>query len=93
MKLSLFVTLCNKFFQKDPKRVSEVFLSHFSIKTVFRIYPDFWANLVQNEIWYLDYFEYTEFNSDVPFFYFNLEIPFFGQIFSKKLKLPIQAEI
>ena len=34
VKLSLFGMLCNKFFQKDPKRVSEVVLSHFVMKTV-----------------------------------------------------------
>ena len=31
---SLFVTLNNKLFQKDPKNVSEVFLSHFEVKPV-----------------------------------------------------------
>ena len=34
MKLSLFVTLCNIFFQKDPKRINELILSYFVIKTV-----------------------------------------------------------
>ena len=34
MNLSLFVTLCNKFFQKGQKRVFKVLLSHFAIKTV-----------------------------------------------------------
>ena len=39
MKLSLFVTLCNHFFQKNPKRVYEVFLSNFVIETFLqRIY-------------------------------------------------------
>ena len=39
VKLSLFVTLCNNFFQKDPKRVYEVFLSNFVIETFLqRIY-------------------------------------------------------
>ena len=34
VKLSLFVTLSNAFFQKDQKRVNEVILSHFVIKAV-----------------------------------------------------------
>ena len=34
MKLFLFVKHCNNFFQKDPKRVSEVILSRFVIKSI-----------------------------------------------------------
>ena len=32
-KFSLFATFCNNFFVKGPKRASNVFLSHFIIKT------------------------------------------------------------
>ena len=44
----------------------------------------FWANLVQKVkvqagIWYLDSFEYVEFNGDVYFFCFLLEIRVLGK--------------
>ena len=35
------------------------------------------------EIWYLDWFEYTESNGDVHFFRFWLKIPFLGKICPK----------
>ena len=34
MKVSLFITYCNKSFPKAPKRIFEVFLLHYVIKSV-----------------------------------------------------------
>ena len=77
VKLSLFVTFSNKFCQKDPKRVFEVFLSHFVIKTVFT--KDLDSIQIFGQICYLDYFEYAELDGDVPFFFFKQEIPSLGK--------------
>ena len=38
---------------------------------------------VQAEIWYLDYFEYAEFNDDVFFFCFTSEIHLLGKFDAK----------
>ena len=52
----------------------------------------FWLNLVKKiknlvnekaEIWYLHWFEPTEFNSQVHFFCYQREIPFLGKFGSK----------
>ena len=48
----------------------------------------FWSQnlnlFVRRGIWYLDQFEYVEFNSDVHFFHFLLEIPCFAKVALKK---------
>ena len=52
----------------------------------FSDFDPFWVNFVQKsklsvyfEIWYLNYFEYAEFNGIVHLFCFRLEVPFLGK--------------
>ena len=58
----------------------------------FDLKYSFWANLASKlkffygEIWYLDYFEYVEFNDDAQFFFFRPEILFWGN-FAQKIRV------
>ena len=62
----------------------------FTFSVFNQKYP-FWANLVQKKNKIVS-FKYEEFNGDVHFFFFQLDITFF-KICSKKLKLFVEAEI
>ena len=42
--------------------------------------PKYQKLSVKAKTWYIDYFEYAEFNDDVHFFCFQLEIPVLGKI-------------
>ena len=49
--------------------------------------------LVSAEVWYLEYFEYVEFNGGVPFFCFRLEIPFLGKFGPKTQNCQFKLKI
>lgn len=86
VRLFLFVTLYNDFFQKCPKRAGEAFLSHYVIKTGII------TNLNSIQISTVFSFQKCQERRRL-YFTFGFFSTLFDQVLSKKSKSPVQYEI